>query len=171
VPVKAKLAKRFYEPIFLLKALNATCDKKRSDAPDPSPDMTQSPKHTFQWFVNTLAQLCDSGKGGKTVTAFTVLKHPNHIEYRFTSNQRGTEEFIQAQDFTLSILNILGSMQEQEKQSVISDILRRSLSFSRSRVTVELKLLKTRAEECIRACKLEETDECEYEELSLDLKN
>ncbi|CZR61727.1 uncharacterized protein PAC_11624 [Phialocephala subalpina] len=165
VPVNAKLASRFYEPIVLLKVLNATCDKKPSNAPDPSPDMTQSPEHTFQWFVNTLAQLCDSDKGGKTVTAFTVLQHPDHIEYRFTSNQRGTEEFIRAQTFTSSILHILGSMQGHEKQSVISDILRRSLSFSRSGVTVEVRILKGRAEECISACEIENTDECEYEDL------
>ncbi|KAF8859182.1 hypothetical protein BDZ45DRAFT_725469 [Acephala macrosclerotiorum] len=159
VLVNAKLANRFYEPIVLLKVLNTTCDKKPSNAPDPPSDMTQSLEHTFQWFVNTLAQLCDSEKGGKTVTAFTVLQHPDHIEYRFTSNQRDTEEFIRAQNFTSSILHILGSMQRHEKQSVISDILRRSLSFSRSGVTVEVRILKARAEECISACNIENTDE------------
>ena len=168
--VNAKLAKRFYEPIVLLKVLNATYDKKPYNAPDPSSDMAQSPEHTFQWFVNTLAQLCDSEKGGKTVTAFTVMQYPDGIEYRFTSNQRDTEDFIRTQDFASSILHILGNMQGCEKQSVISNILRKSLSFSRSRVTVEVRILKARAEECISACKIENTDECEYEDLGFASK-
>jgi hypothetical protein len=167
VPVNAKLANRFYEPIILLKVLNATCDKKLSNAPDPSSDTTQSPKHIFQWFVNALAQLCDSEKGGNSVTAFVVLQNPDHIEYRFTSNQRDTQDFIRAQNFISSILHILGSMRTNEKQSAISDILRRSLSFSRSKVMVEAKTLKNRAEKCLSACKQENTDECEYEDLGL----
>jgi len=138
-----------------------TCDKKANDALGPSSDMTQSLEHIFQRFVNTLAQLCDSGKGGNTVTAFTVLQHPDHIEYRFTSNQRDTEDFIRTQNFTSSILHILGNMQEHEKQSVVSNILRRSLSFNRSRVTVDVKILKAQAEKCINACKIVNTDECE----------
>lgn len=167
MPVNNKLAARFYEPIILLKVLNATCDRKLSDAPDPSSDMTQSSRDTFQWFVNALAQLCDSVKGGKSVTAFVVLQHPDHIEYRFTSNQRNTQEFLRAQTFISSILRILGSMQKNEKQSAISDILRASLSFSRSRVTEEIKKLKARAKECLSECELEDTDECEYEDITL----
>lgn len=171
VLVNAKLANRFYEPIVLLKVLNATCDQKLSNALDPSSDMTQSAEHTFQWFANTLAQLCDSDKGGKTVTAFTVLQYPDCIEYRFASNQRDTKDLIRAQKFTSSILHILGNMQGHEKHRVISNILRRSLTFSRSRVTVEVRTLKARAEECISACKIENTDECEYEDLGLASNN
>ena len=97
------------------------------------------------------------------MTSFAVLQHPDCIEYRFTSNQRNTEDFVRAQNFIASMLQILGSMQKYEKQSMISIFLRRSLSFGRLRVTLDLKILKDRAKECISACKVENTDECEYE--------
>jgi len=171
VPVKVGFANRFYEPIVLLDTLNAACKRKPYNDSDPSSDMTQSPERTFQCFVNKLAQLCDSDKGGKTVTAFTVLQHPDHIEYRFTSNQRDNEDFIRAQNFTTSILHILGSMEGREKQSVISNILQTSMSFSRSRVTVYMRILKNQAVTCISACKVENTIECEYKDLGVVLNN
>lgn len=171
VPVTVGFANRFYEPIVLLDALNATYKRKPYNDPDPSSDTTQSPERTFQCFVNKLAQLCDSDKGGETVTAFTVLQHPDHIEYRFASNQRDTEDFIRAQNFTTSILHILGSMEGREKQSVISNILQTSLSFSRPRVTVYVRLLRVQAEICISACKVENTTECEYKDLGVVSNN
>ena len=171
VRATAGFTNRFYEPIVLLDALNATCQKKPYNDPDPSSDPTRSPERTFQCFVNKLAQLCDNEKGGETVTAFTVLQHPDHIEYRFTSNQRDTDDFIRTQNFTTSILHILGNMEKREKQSVISDILRTSLSFSRSRVMVYVRLLKDQAVLCMSACKVENTIECEYEYLDLVSKN
>lgn len=162
VRVKSGLAKRFYEPIILLYVLNTTHKKKPSSTLDPSMDTTQS-SELIQCFVNKLALLCDSDKGGGTVTAFTVLQHPDHIEYRFTSNQRDTDGFIRAQNFTTSILHILGGMEEHEKQSVITNILRTSLSFNRPRVISYLKTLKTQGELCASACKNENTNECENE--------
>jgi hypothetical protein len=167
VRITSGFTNRFYEPIVLLDVLNATCEKKPYNEPDASSDTTQSPEHTFQCFVNKIAQLCDSEKGGETVTSFVVLQHPDHIEYRFTSNQRATADFNRAKNFTTSILRILGSMKRHEKQSVISDILRKSLSFSRSRVTVYMRLLKDQAGLCISACELEDSNECEY--INVDL--
>jgi hypothetical protein len=170
VRVTASFANRFYEPIVLLEVLNVKCEKMPPTAPDTSTNPTRS-EHIFQSFVNKLAHLCDTDKGGNTVTAFTVLKHPDQIEYRFTSNQRGTDDFVRAKDFITSILNILGNMEGHEKEGVISSILRKSLSFSRARLMVDMRILKSRVISCMNACEAENTDECKCEDLRLDSNN
>src|SRR4051812_41755011 len=100
IPVRSKLANRFYEPIILLVGLNMSwTDHLNSKAPDLLSDKAQSPKDAFQCFVNKLGQLCDSERHGKTVTAFVVLKFPDSIQYRFASNQREEEDLIHTKSF------------------------------------------------------------------------
>lgn len=160
VPVKNGLKKRFYEATILLHVLNTACTKKPAGALDSPLDTNQPAKHIFQCFVNKLAQLCDNEKGGKTVTGFTVLQYPDHIEYRFTSNRRTTEALIDTKDFTISILQILRNTQGHDKSRVISDVLLTSLSFGRSRVTTYLRGFQHQAASCISACEMEDTVEC-----------
>jgi len=160
VPVKNCLTKRFYEATILLHVLNTACTNKPARALDSPLDTTQSAEHMFQCFVNKLAQLCDNEKGGNTVTSFTVLQYPDHIEYRFTSNQRTTEALNDTKHFSISILHILRNTQGYKKSRVISDILLTSLSFGRSRVTTYLRGFRDQAALCISACEMENTVEC-----------
>lgn len=155
-------ANKFYGPIVLLSGLNAACIRNRPVYfLDISTNAAQSPEQAFHDFVNKLAQLCDIERGGKTVTAFTVLQFPDHIQYLFTSNDRETEGFIRAQRFIISILNALGTAERHELQEKISNILRTSLSFTRPRVEAYVNVLKEQASVCISAGERENSDECE----------
>lgn len=172
VRVRSKLANRFYEPIVLLVGLTMACiHNQPSKAPDLSLDAAQSPDRAFHCFVNKLGQLCDNEQGGKSVTAFVVLKFPDRIQYRFASNQRGSDDLIGAQKFTTYILQTLGKADRDELQGMISNILRKWLSFNRPRVEAYVKVLERQTTSCISACASEDTDECEYENQTLILEN
>jgi hypothetical protein len=168
VPIELNFAfsNKFYGPIILLAALNDACIHSRpAKSPDLPLDGEQSPERAFHDFVNKLAQLCDIERGGRTVTSLTVLQEPDHIEYRFASNDRTTEELNHARDFILSILNALGRAGKYDLQPFISHILRKSLCFARSRVEPYVKALKKEVTLCSNEIQRENTDECEYNTL------
>jgi hypothetical protein len=161
VQVKSSLTYRFYEPIVLLLSLNeAYLHNRPAKAPDLSLDVGQSHERSFHCFVNKLGQLCDSERGGNTVTAFVVLQFPDHIQYRFTSNQRKDEDLDHARTFITHILETLCLM---DRDDMPSHILQKALSFTRPRVAGYVKQLKIHAVTCISACTKEGTEDCRCE--------
>jgi hypothetical protein len=163
-------ANKFYGPIILLSALNDACiDSRPVNFPDLSSDAEKSPEHGFHDFVNKLAQLCDIERGGKTVTALAVLQYPDHIQYRFTSNNRETRELDDTQKFITTILNALGKAEKRNVQGIASNILRTSLCFTRPRVEAYVKTMKNEVTRCISATQKENTGECKYNDLDLIL--
>jgi hypothetical protein len=168
VQISYKLANRFYGPIVLLSALNAACIHNRlAKFLDLSSEAAQSPERAFHDFVNKLAQLCDTERGGKTVTALTVLQYPDHIQYRFTVNNREVVELDRTQKFITSTLSSLAKAERHDVHSITSNILRASLSFARSRVEAYVNALKKEIVSCISASRREDTDECKYSELKV----
>jgi hypothetical protein len=170
VPIQLsyKFANRFYGPILLLHGLNVACIHNQPvHFPDVLLDAEQSPKQAFHDFVNKLAQLCDIKRGGETVTAFTVLEFPDHIQYRFTSNHRESEDFSLTQRFVTSILNALGRAERHELQDMTSTILRTFLPFTRPRVEAYVNLLKKQTIICISSTEGENTHECEFNDLGV----
>jgi hypothetical protein len=161
-------ANKFYGPIILLSALNDACmDNRLVKFPDLSLDAEKSPEHGFHDFVNKLAQLCDIERGGKTVTALAVLQYPDHIQYRFTSNNREPGELNRTQKFITTILNALDRAEKRNAQGITSNILRTSLCFTRPRVEGYVKALKDEVARCISAIQRENTDECKCHNLEL----
>jgi hypothetical protein len=159
---------KFYGPIILLAALNDACKHSRpARSPDLPSDGEQSPERGFHDFVNKLARLCDIERGGRTVTSLAVLQEPDHIEYRFTSNERTSEELDHAQNFIISILNALRRAGNHDVQTFISYILRKSVCFARPRVEAYLKALEKEITSCIDAIGSENTNECEYHDLNV----
>lgn len=166
IHLRSKVAIRFYEPIILLLGLNvAYIHNQPSKAPDLSLDTAQSPELEFHCFVNKLGQLCDSERGGNTVTAFVVLKCPDRIQYRFASNQRSIEDLDRARTFIINVLRALGDADKDELRDVSPHILRKVLAFNKLRVVLYLKNLEKQVAPCISACKKDDTDECELEKL------
>jgi hypothetical protein len=168
VQLPYSLANKFYGPIILLSALNGACiDSRPVKFPDLSFQTEQSPEHAFHNFVNKLAQLCDIERGGKTITALGVLQYPDHIQYRFTSNQRESEELDCTKEFITSLLLALGKAEGSDFQALASSILRKSLSFTRPRVEPYVKALKKEVTSCIGACGTENTHEGTYKDLGV----
>ncbi|RFU78410.1 hypothetical protein TARUN_3811 [Trichoderma arundinaceum] len=49
--------------------------KHTAKPPEPEPEVdAMDPKQLFHAFVNKLGHVCDSEKGGDTVTSFVILK-------------------------------------------------------------------------------------------------
>jgi hypothetical protein len=130
-------------------------------------DAEQSPERAFHDFVNKFAQLCDTERGGNTITALTVIQYPDHIQYRFTSNQRHREELDRTQIFIASILNALGKAERGDLLSITSNILRKSVSFTRPRVQYYVNALKRQVTSCISGCQTENADECKCNDINL----
>jgi hypothetical protein len=164
VQVRSKVNKRFYEAVILLASLSMACVADQpSKTPDLSSELSLSPEHAFHCFVNKLGQLCDSQPGGNTVTSCVVLDLPDHIEYRFASNQQDIEDLIRAKTFIKCVLQAVGKLDEDKTQATISSILQKCLSFNRLRIEGYVTKLKKHSIFCIRACTKEDKDECEYE--------
>jgi hypothetical protein len=124
--------------------------------------MVQSLEYDFHRFVNKLGQLCDREPRGNTVTAFVVLKFPDHIQYRFASNQQEEEQLRCAQGFINDVLETLGRAEEDELKERTSLILRKSLSFTRPRIEAYIKSLKDNSALCVAACLREGTEDCDF---------
>jgi hypothetical protein len=163
VPLRSKFANRFYEPIVLLDSLSTAWRGNQTlRVADIAYDVTQSCERAFHSFVNKLGQICDRECGGKTVTAFVVLEYPDHIQYRFASNQQETNDLVGAGMFVTWILRTLGEATDDQLREKTSPILRAVLSFTRPRVGAYIKSLKDNVAACIKTCTIEDTEEGEF---------
>lgn len=162
IPLRSKVCRRFYEPIVLLVALNKSCrhDASSPEVTDLLPDTTRSPESAFQCFVNKLGHICDSERGGATVTAFGVLKLPNGtLQYRFGSNQLMGEYLDKARLYIIKVLDLLGQTATENLRSIDSQILRMALSYCSSRVSSYVRTVEAKLGCCIECCERDENSD------------
>lgn len=156
VDVSPKTARRFYEVVVLLLALNEGCrgtaKKKSNDLPPSAGE--DSDEQLFRNFVSRLGQICDSRPGGSTVTAFAVLQHPDMVEYVFGSNNR--RKTVELETTAAYIHAVLTSLRESshcedddQREEYLSSLLRDVLMFNRERVQRYLRGLAAALEACI----------------------
>jgi hypothetical protein len=158
VVVPTKTTRRFYEVVVLLLALNkhykGFAIKKGDDLPHSGGE--GSDEDLFRNFVSRLGQICDSRPGGSTVTAFTILQHPDKIEYVFGSNRRTEVELETTKAYIRAVINSLRassySEDDQQREDCLSTLLRDILIFNRLRVQSYLNGLTTDLEACIAIC-------------------
>ncbi|KAK7931826.1 hypothetical protein PG985_002538 [Apiospora marii] len=157
-PNSNKLGK-FYEPLFLLEALNVSA---RDDAIAGIPE-------DYASFVYKLAHVCDSKKGGATVTSFMVLRGDNgadSVHYWFASNQRSQSELQETKTYAERLLRKVAqlsvSSQRQsptQRRSPHDVLLQDVLQFNTPRLATYLKNLHLRIQECLQRC-----NECKSED-------
>ncbi|KAH8666855.1 hypothetical protein BX600DRAFT_497583 [Xylariales sp. PMI_506] len=157
-----KVNRKLYEPIILLKVLNesyrANCETKAADIPC---NMYAELEELFHYLVSKLGQLCDSRRGGYTVTAFAILQKFEKVEYVFASNKRTRTELETTKAYITSILESLrdGSSEDgDEQRDIRAEILQDVLVFNYNRITAYLRNLKTALEQCIGLCEHESTN-------------
>ncbi|KAK4204541.1 hypothetical protein QBC40DRAFT_216763 [Triangularia verruculosa] len=164
IPLDKKQARRLYEPLILLCCLYTLFSHAENGVrtPDLGNSVDGGSQSTFFCFVNKLSLVCDSERGGDTVTAFGLLQ-TGSIEYRFTSNQRTTSGFESAKRYVKGILGVLGAAQDDairdarrspEDSAIFSTIIRQVLQFTRPRITeyhIEHQFAKN-LDFCINAC-------------------
>lgn len=158
VEPKKRLRQRFYEPLVLLLAATQACmhnlaPKSLESAPD-SFGLTQ--EQLFHNFINKMAQICDSKRGGDTVTSAVALQYPEKIQYRFASNQRNRMELETVRLFVNDILLTLqrwtgespGSPRSSKK-TVIASLLQKIIGFNRPRLQHYVKQVAEKSETCL----------------------
>ncbi|KAK0612079.1 hypothetical protein B0T14DRAFT_531565 [Immersiella caudata] len=167
VPLPPSLRKRFYEPVIMLYCLTAAyvngqiAESAGSEAALPS-----SRKQIYFCFVNKLAHICDSRKGGKTVTSFAVLQ-PGSIEYRFGSNSRRPSELTKVRNYITGILTTLGEASSDDikkatkdsKQPIFCQILAKITLFNRPRIEYYARTLAKQVDFCIDGLEDDDSDE------------
>lgn len=157
-----RVAKRFYESIILLMALTtAYKDAQPRRTIELSPHTIQSSELIFHQFVNKLAQFCDTGRTYEGVTAFVVLQFPDRIQYRFASNQQDAKSLARAQDLVTWVLRAIREACRDQPPLDTSHILRKVLSFTRIKVTVYIKSMQINLDQCMDACRREDSTKCE----------
>lgn len=121
----------------------------------------------FQNFVSRLGQICDSRRGGYTVTAFVVLQHPDKVEYVFGSNRRNRVELETTRAYIRAILISLRESSDCEdddkREEYLSSLLRDVLMFNCQRIRWYLNGLTDALEACISICETGSSSNSEFE--------
>lgn len=124
-------------------------------------------EEVYQAFVYKLAHVCDTAKGGATVTAFMVLQGEGSekaAQYWFASNQRTNEELADTANFVRILLGkIRGVVGRSSNQGALhTDILRHILAFNRSRIKFYIDELGRQSRECMQRCSENDDENSQY---------
>ncbi|KND92723.1 hypothetical protein TOPH_02769 [Tolypocladium ophioglossoides CBS 100239] len=155
VPLISRLIHKFYEPVILLVSLiGSTAGAGAPRPPEPVPIDVHDDKQVFQAFLNKLGHVCDSMKGGNTVTSFVALRHEHNqggVNYWFAANRRSTDELEATATYVEGLLQKVNQVTEgrEHENDVRIDLLCDILRFNRSRVSVYLRTLRSQIEECL----------------------
>lgn len=154
VPIKSKPWHRFYEPVVFLRALTEACPHHQPESEDDDDDVLplereKTPLRAFHRYLDRLAQVCDSSRGGATVTAIAAVATPSHVHYRFGSNQRKPLELERTRNYITEILQMLGRTNIAQLDSIRPELMRRVLTFTEPRITVYMRTLYTKSLECL----------------------
>lgn len=157
IPLKSRVIHKFYEPVVLLVALNHATSETAAPNILDAPVNHDDPKQVFHTFVYKLAHVCDSAKGGSSVTSFVVLqdgRNEDIVHYWFASNQRTQQELETTATFVRTLLRKVGQTPENPSQqsSVPEDLLWDVLRFNCPRISYYLRELKSQVTKCLDIC-------------------
>ena len=136
-----KLLRRFYEPLVLLKVLDPTRGAHRPDL------VTERglDEHSKLWrnFLDQLSFVCDSKKGGDTVTAVAAQSTNEIPIYWLASNSKSVNTAQKHLEWIFARLNSLHSASPISKDQLQKEINARCIEFSSRRIkTYVTSLLK-----------------------------
>lgn len=133
----AKLLNRFYEPLHLLRILNADRGPGEVDLP-PDP---QSRDFRMIWrrFLDDLSWLCDNKHGGETVSAVAAQELPEDIKFWLVSKRKASFGHLQ---WVLENLKTIREQSEEKKAAEALRIASESIVFSKDKVKNYARFLK-----------------------------
>ncbi|SPJ72338.1 uncharacterized protein FTOL_02066 [Fusarium torulosum] len=155
VPLKPKQKRRFYEPIIMYKALTDITHEEGALRRAEVPERPMNEEQKYHYFLNRLASICDSTKGGKTVTSITILDGEDKFTYAFGCNQVTTTDLHETRDFLTALLKKLSGthrLGQEETRSVEKDVLKMILTFNSPRISCYLGELKKNIGRCLEYC-------------------
>ncbi len=156
---------RLYETLLLYVCLIHVYNKgNKTELPDLESVVGKTPLESYKCFVNKLGQICDSVKGGKTVTSFAVLR-PGIVEYWFASNQRTADELEDVKEYMSDLLRTVGEIPDDKlntatrNSDIFSQILQKVVVFNRKRIEIYVRQLADELEYCVDVSAAEDTAE------------
>ncbi|KAM0322571.1 hypothetical protein ACHAQA_009418 [Verticillium albo-atrum] len=151
IPLTSKPKFRFYEPLILLVALNLELRNAANYISPSEVCNTMDPEELFKATINKLAMVCDSSRGGATVTAIWVSDNEaGQVEYHIASNQRKPAELVTLTTFVTTLLREVRAV--SSPYQAIRTLLPRILNFDRPRINIYLEELRTQAQKCLAKC-------------------
>ena len=140
---------------ILLTAINETCKVIAGVAYGSGGSKSDNALTEFQVFLGKLSQVCDSQKGGNTVTALVCLRADNSPQYLFCSNYRKTAELEQTRVYLSNLLQYVGLNPDNlQPRPLQKQVLWRILEFNFQKVEFYLETLITAIAGCIGDCEL-----------------
>jgi hypothetical protein len=153
---------KFYEPLVLLEALNIATNEAAVHNTANEPLVLRDLEDIFHAFVYKLAHVCDSDKGGRSVTAIMILRGGSGaVQYYFASNQREQEELDTTKDFIGKLLQQVGETPAKSSNHgpLFDKVLQSVLIFNRPRLTIYWKSLMFQARDCLENCSRLESED------------
>ncbi|KAF4995884.1 hypothetical protein FGRMN_4841 [Fusarium graminum] len=154
-PFTPKQKRRLYESIVMYKALTDFTHEKGALRSAEATPRALNDQQMYHLYVNKLASICDSERGGRTVTSITILEEEDNFVYVFGCNQVSSRDLDGTKEFITTILKKLSgahNLGPEEKRGVEKDVLKIILAFNSPRISCYLNALKKNVAECLEYC-------------------
>jgi hypothetical protein len=143
-----KLLHRFYEPLVLLYVLDPTQGEHDNNGRGRLPLEDLTAKDLRRRFLDCLAYVCDSEKGGDTITAIGVAASP--LRYFVAGNKSPGQKVKEFLDGILGLLGRAFGLGRQEGQLMEDRLLEVCVDFSEKRIRTYWRFLRDDLRECGR---------------------
>ncbi|KAK8127241.1 hypothetical protein PG984_008349 [Apiospora sp. TS-2023a] len=146
-----------YQPLVLEDAMNRVMKGHRDGAGESLGIPTDSMLPSFEahkCFANKLAQVLDSERGGRTVTALTILKGGSSQPiYVVASNQRSQDQLEGVREFLQELLRFVHTNPlKLNPKPLLKKVLGMIIMFNFSRFQAYLNNLRRGLDACIADC-------------------
>ncbi|CAG8153676.1 unnamed protein product, partial [Penicillium salamii] len=138
-----RLLARFYEPLFLLRALGQT-----RGGHTPRPLSLNALMERRRRFLQNLAYVCDFEKGGDSCTAIGLESRQSCYLFWVASNSM-IEKIVSFLNTALNILMSANSQPVSDLAATESAFIQLCVDFATSRIDLERKNLEREAKNCI----------------------
>jgi hypothetical protein len=148
-----RLLGRFYEVLFLLKALGQT-----RGIHTPEPPALDQQQESRRRFLQDLAYICDSQKGGDTCTAIGIEESSHNYTFWVAVN-KARDEITEFLKDVLKILRISVNLSVQEMETHREMLIRDCIEFASLRINEEKKLLFKAARDCLQGLDMQSSEQ------------
>lgn len=139
---ESKIMRRFYEPLYMLRALGQTRGAHARQRPS-----SDAIVETRRRFLENLCSICDFIKGGESCTAIGLEERPDKYQFWVSSNDQSSR-IVEFLEDALKFLYRISDSAEVELATV-SHFIQFCADFARSRIEAEQRLIQAQARECI----------------------
>jgi hypothetical protein len=153
-----KRARRFYEPLVLLKTLGTTWGEQAPPIPISDELLLLPTTDLRRIFLNELAYICDYDKDGDTVTTIGLEETPQEYVFWVAANTCPEKKAIPHLRSVLSMLKSIAAGSSQVETD-ISDLAETCIKFAASRIKKYLHLIRPLVQKCSRNLRSRQSDD------------